>query len=94
MKGVVNIACHVKEDLSKANLSLLNIYASNDKIIKPSEYSNYKHNFPVVHELEIIDGGVHGYFGDYGLSKLDGIPTISRETQISQTAKAIAKFVS
>ena len=40
-----------------------------------------------------LGGGCHAQFGSYGPQNGDGIPTISGEEQVRQTAEAIAAFV-
>ena len=42
----------------------------------------------------IIEGGNHGYFGNYGAQKGDGEPRISNHEQIEIAADKIAEFLS
>ena len=93
VKGIIQIAGRPKVDISHTNLRLLNIYASNDKIAKPADYPNFKNNLPKDHQCHVIKGGIHAYFGDYGVNGFDGKPTISQKSQTTQTVKLILNFI-
>ena len=41
----------------------------------------------------VLNGGCHAQFGSYGPQDGDGVPTISGEEQVRQTADAISAFI-
>ena len=56
-------------------------------------YEKNRENLPVDTTEVVLDGGCHAQFGSYGAQDGDGVPTISGEEQVRQTAEAIAAFV-
>lgn len=73
-------------------LPVLSIYGSNDGVMNPEKYRQYRPNLPELTE-QIIDGGNHAGFGFYGPQDGDGEASISRQEQIEQTARLMAEFV-
>lgn len=57
-----------------------------------SWYKNFRNTWETIEAKAVIDGGCYAQFGSYGPQDGDGIPTISGEGQIRQTAEAIAAF--
>ena len=45
-------------------------------------------------EEYVIKGGIHSYFGSYGLQDGDGTPTITNEQQLVEAADVISTFCS
>ena len=56
-------------------------------------YEKNRANLPADTIEVVLDGGCHAQFGSYGPQDGDGIPTISGEEQVRETAEAIAAFV-
>ena len=52
----------------------------------------YRRNFPTVFEEHIIEGGCHAGFGSYGSQDGNGVPTITGEEQIAETARLLTAF--
>ena len=73
-------------------LPVLSIYGSNDGVMNPEKYRQYRPNLPELTE-QITDGGNHAGFGFYGPQEGDGEASISRQEQIEQTARLMAEFV-
>ena len=73
-------------------LPVLSIYGSNDGVMNPEKYRQYRPNLPELTE-QIIDGGNHAGFAFYGPQEGDGEASISREEQITRTAELMAEFV-
>ena len=73
-------------------LPVLSIYGSNDGVMNPEKYRQYRPNLPELTE-QIIDGGNHAGFAFYGPQEGDGESSISREEQITRTAELMAEFV-
>lgn len=92
-RGIILCASYPTTNLSDTNLRLLSIYGSNDKVLDMNKYNESKENWPVDSEEHIIDGGIHSYFGSYGIQNKDGTPEISNYEQITQTADTIADWI-
>lgn len=91
--GIILLASYITKDLSETDLRLLSIYGSNDSVIKMENYENGKSNWPSDAAEYVIDGGIHSYFGCYGIQAGDGEPSITNIEQIDQTADIIEEWV-
>ena len=91
-KGVILLASYVTRDLSGSDLKLLSVYGSNDGVLNRGSYEKYKKNWPKDSKELVIEGGIHSYFGSYGIQKKDGVPEISNISQLRQTADAVEDF--
>lgn len=87
--GLVLLGAYSTVDLSQSGLQVVSIYGSEDGVMNRDSYVKNKANLPEDWTEVIIEGGCHAYFGDYGHQDGDGVPTISNEEQIQQTADAI-----
>lgn len=92
-EGLILLAAYSTEDLSKNTLDVLSIYGDQDKVLNKEKYEKYFPNLPAdyTHE-EIIKGGNHAQFGDYGEQDGDGKAKISAKEQIARTVEAIKVF--
>ncbi len=95
-------------DLTDWNGSVLSLFASNDNFTTQEEIDDSKERLPSPIELNAIEdftestqgesifhqieGGIHSYFGSYGLQKDDGEPTISQEAQQAETTLWMQRF--
>lgn len=95
-EGLIVLASRISYDFSASDLPVLAVYASNDGICSTQILEDAKKEIPEPKNYTelMIDGGCHGYFGNYGPQFMDGTPTISRENQQTQTVNAILKFIS
>lgn len=91
--GLILLAAYSTKDLSQMSLRVLSIYGSKDGVMNRDAYKKNWANLPADTTEVILGGGCHAQFGSYGPQDGDGIPTISGEEQIRQTAEAIAAFV-
>ena len=93
-QGLILLGSYSTADLTKADLGVLSVFGSEDKIMNRDKYDKYKANLPSdTTEIE-IDGACHAYFGMYGKQDGDGEATLTAEEQIRMTADFIAAFVS
>ncbi len=92
-KGLILCASYTTSDFSDSGLRLLSILGSEDKVINIDNYNENKTNWPKDHEEYVIEGGIHSYFGNYGIQSGDGNPAISNIEQIEKTADAIADWI-
>ena len=92
-KGLILLASYSNVDLSSyTNLKTLSFTASNDKVLNYDNYSKYESYLPNYKRVN-IEGGIHSYFGDYGIQSGDGTPTITVEEQRNIVCSEIINFV-
>ena len=92
-EGLILLGAYSTEDLSKEKVRVLSIYGSEDKVMNHKKYRDNKDNLPADFCEIIIEGGCHAYFGMYGKQEGDGMPQITNEEQIHQTADNIVEFM-
>ena len=92
--GLILLAAYSTKDLSQTTLRVLSVYGSEDGVMNRESYEKNWSNLPADTSEVVLDGGCHAQFGFYGAHDGDGVPTITGEEQIRQTAEAIAAFVS
>lgn len=91
--GLVLLAAYSTADLSESELEVLTIYGSEDGVLNRKKLEQYAANLPEGARTCIIEGGCHAWFGYYGEQKNDGVATITREEQISQTVDEIVNLM-
>lgn len=91
--GLILLAAYSTKDLSQTTLRVLSVYGSEDGVMNRESYEKNWSNLPADTSEVVLDGGCHAQFGSYGPQDGDGVPTISGEEQVRQTAEAIAAFV-
>ena len=91
--GLILLAAYSAKDLSQTTLRILSVYGSEDGVMNRESYEKNRANLPADTIEVVLDGGCHAQFGSYGPQDGDGIPTISGEEQVRETAEAIAAFV-
>lgn len=89
--GLVLLAAYAMDDLTDTRV--LSIYGTQDGVMNRARYEKYRAKLPADLTELVIEGGCHSYFGDYGMQKGDGTPTITRDDQQTQAADAIAAFI-
>ncbi len=92
--GLILCASYTTEDLSSRNLRLLSVYGDRDGVMKMSAYEQSKKFWPSDSTEEVIEGGIHSYFGSYGIQDGDGEPAITNEEQLARTAQIIDSWIS
>lgn len=93
IKGIILLAAYSAADLKNAELPVLSVYGSKDGVLNMEKYEKYRDNLPENLDENIIKGGCHAYFGDYGEQKGDGEADISPEEQLDKTAELIYAFI-
>ncbi len=89
IKGLVMLASYSTSDLSHTDLKTISITATNDKVLNWKSYEKYKSNLPNMKEYS-VEGGIHSYFGSYGIQKGDGEPTITVKEQTQFVSEVIS----
>lgn len=91
IQGLILLAAYSTKDVK--DLSVLSIKGSEDKVLNLDKYEKYHSNLPD-DVIEItIPGGIHSYYGNYGMQKGDGEATITREKQQNLTVANIRGFI-
>ena len=93
-KGIIMCASYPSTDFSTRDLRLLSIYGSEDGVLKMRNYENSKRFWPEDSTEYVIEGGIHSYFGNYGIQSGDGEPSITNVEQIKIAADVISDFIS
>lgn len=91
--GLILLAAYSTKDLTQTPLRVLSVYGSEDGVLDRETYEKNRENLPADTSELVLNGGCHAQFGSYGPQDGDGVPTISGEEQIRQTADAIAAFI-
>jgi len=81
------------DSLADMDVRLLSILGSNDNVVNMENYEDSRSNWPVDSTEYIIQGGIHSYFGNYGLQKGDGNPAITADQQLDETAEVISNWI-
>ena len=91
--GLVLLGAYSAADLSDRNLQVLSLYGDCDQVLDREKYESCRANLPRDFQEVVLEGGCHSGFGFYGPQEGDGVPTLSAEEQILQTARAIEELV-
>ena len=83
----------VNDMSERADLAVMSVSGTNDGLATEAEIDERKPDLPSSTEYVPIDGAIHSYFGDYGLQRGDGTPTISRTDAQDQIAEASIGFL-
>ena len=92
--GLILCASYPTEDLSESGLRFLSIYGDRDGVLNMDSYERSRSLWPTDSKEVVIEGGIHSFFGSYGIQKSDGEPLITNEEQLEETADIIDKWIS
>jgi dienelactone hydrolase len=81
------------DDLSSTDLKGLSTYGSNDQLLDMENYHTTLAQLPPGTILEVIQGGNHAQFGNYGPQPGDGTATISSEEQQREAADLTVRLL-
>ncbi|MDO4294225.1 MAG: alpha/beta hydrolase [Eubacteriales bacterium] len=90
LEGLLLLAAYSTEDLNGTGLRVMSVYGTQDRVLNRESYEKYRANLPEDAAEVILEGGCHSYFGDYGMQKGDGEPSIDRSEQLRRTADAFS----
>lgn len=88
----ISLGGFINKDLSSSDLPTLAILGGQDKIFTSSMYYQKQSYFSKNNEAYILQYGNHSYFGDYGLTKGDGVG-ISYDEQFLLTRQLIDEWL-
>ncbi|MCR5785937.1 MAG: alpha/beta hydrolase [Eubacterium sp.] len=92
LTGLIFLASYSTSPISD-NLDVLSLIASEDKVLNWDMYYENNVNLPDDFKEVMIEGGIHSYFGDYGIQRKDGTPLISKEEQHEKITEEILNFI-
>ncbi len=94
-KGIIFLASYPPNnvDFTNTNLNVLSINATNDQVIDRNKLENTRDNLPSGAEFNIIKGGNHAGFGNYGPQNGDGNSSITKKEQWDQAVNYIINFI-
>jgi dienelactone hydrolase len=95
-KGLILMAAYPAEsvDLSGWDHPLLSVMASEDQVVDWNKYEEGKTRLPQSTQYEIIEGGNHAGFGQYGEQKGDGTASTSQTEQHDRIVELMQNFFS
>ena len=93
-KGLILCASYPADDLSGLPLRFLSIRGSNDGVLNLKRYEESRKFWPADSTEKVINGGIHSFFGCYGIQKGDGEPGITNMEQLETTATMIDEWIS
>ena len=92
-RGLILCASYVTRDFSGSDIRLLSVYGSNDKVLKMKSYEDSKAFWPKDSFEYVIEGGIHSFFGNYGIQDGDGEPLITNDEQLDCAADVIYSWI-
>lgn len=84
ISGLILLGAYIYGDIKPSKA--LTMYGTNDLVINRSKIT-YEEN------VQMIEGGNHAYYGNYGEQKGDGTATITQDDQQNIAANAIVEFI-
>lgn len=78
---LVLLAAYSTEDLTDKEIEVFSFYGTEDKVLNMEKYKEYYGNLPKDVIEEVIEGGNHANFADYGAQDGDGEAAITRNEQ-------------
>lgn len=70
------------------SLEAVSVYGTSDAIAEPEDILASADDLPETTRFSPVEGGIHSFFGDYGLQPGDGQPGTDRDTAQDQIAAA------
>lgn len=80
-------------DLTNVEFPVLVLMAENDGLATTQDVEKGIAQLPVQTRVYLIQGGIHSFFGRYGLQRGDGEPEITREEQETQIFEVMIGFL-
>ena len=95
IKGLLLYASYPASDLTQQlqEKVVVSVYGTHDGLADPAAIAKSRALLPMNTHFVAIEGGIHSFFGDYGLQSGDGQPTISREQAQQQIIAASLSFL-
>jgi pimeloyl-ACP methyl ester carboxylesterase len=92
--GLLLYAAYPVNNMSeRTNLAVMSVFGTADAIADPTDIEQRMSDLPPATEFVAVDGAIHSFFGDYGIQRGDGNPTVSREQAQREIADASIRFL-
>ncbi len=78
----------------RSDLVVASVSGTADALTTPADVAESRAQLPTSTVFSAVDGGIHGYFGDYGYQPGDGSPGVDRPTAQQQMVAATTAFMS
>lgn len=91
--GLILLGSYPIGDVSSQEIPVLSVSGSNDAFTTPQDIQASEADLPADTTFVVVEGGIHSYFGDYGLQRGDGSATIDREQAQEQIQEAVLQFL-
>ncbi len=92
LEGVILLASYPAGELP-GDLDVLSVVGSQDGVVDSSRMEEARKYITGSLTEEVIEGGNHAQFGNYGVQAGDGEASVSAEEQQRQTVESIKRFV-
>jgi pimeloyl-ACP methyl ester carboxylesterase len=86
--GLVLFASYPAKPIIRNDLKVVSISGTADGLVTPADIEASRANLPPNTTFVVIDGAVHGSFGDYGDQPGDGTPMTDRAAAQAEITKA------
>lgn len=93
IKGLALWASYPADTLTRTDLKVVSISASEDGLATPADIEKSKPKLPGDTQYVVLPGAVHSFFGDYGDQPGDGRPTADRVGSQAEITKATQELV-
>ena len=94
VRGLLLWASYPNSTLAdRPSLQATSISGWNDGLATPAKVDAAKAKLPPDTRYVVIDGGIHSFFGDYGLQSGDGTPSVSRHAAQEQIQTATLELM-
>ena len=91
--GLVLWASYPASDISGSPVRAVSVFGTNDGLTTPEQVAESVPNLPGATEFAPIEGGIHSFFGDYGLQPGDGEPGVPRDMAQTEIIEATLAFL-
>jgi pimeloyl-ACP methyl ester carboxylesterase len=88
VQGLVLWGSFPVDDLSGRDLAVASVTGSADGLSTPAKVDERRPLLPPTTVYTQVPGGIHSFFGDYGLQPGDGVPGTSRASAQAQIVAA------
>lgn len=93
VKALVLYAGYPARTLTRHDLLVLSVSGSADGLATPAKVEAAKADLPPGTRYVVVQGGVHGFFGDYGDQSGDGRPSVDRAVAQGEIVSSTRAFL-
>lgn len=94
VKALLLYAAYPAGKLQRDDLKVLSVSASRDGLATPAKVDASKVDLPRSTRYVVVAGGVHSFFGDYGVQQGDGTPAMSQAAAQAQVVTSTRELLS